>query len=77
MTADPAAIAAKLTPAQRKALMQGRGHDATLFDLGNMGLLDEAELPALDEGPEALGTCTLSPLGLRVRAVLEARGDAN
>lgn len=64
MTTDPAAIAAKLTPAQRRAVMNGSNNARIQAVLRRYGLLEARSVYLV-----------LSPLGWAVRAVLEARGD--
>lgn len=74
----PAAIAAKLTPAQRKALMWLPA-DGCSRPLGMKPPSMQARefLRAMDlmEAPTP-SMRRASPLGLAVRAVLEAQGDA-
>ncbi|CAB4157036.1 hypothetical protein UFOVP747_35 [uncultured Caudovirales phage] len=86
MTADPAAIAAKLTPAQRRALLvwpkDGRWLGWNRADTSReVGHLDDV-LPRLCEhelriraGEHRYDGLRLTPLGLAVRAALEAQGD--
>ena len=63
---DPAAIARRLSPAQRRALLAGKASN-----WGNRNSLITETLAIADRGGMSI---TLTPLGLAVRAVLVKEG---
>lgn len=66
---DPAAIARRLSPAQKRALLAGKASN-----WGNRNSLITETLVIADRGGMSI---TLTPLGLAVRAVIAAEGGAD